>query len=134
MSFYIREKNLSPEALKQLSQAENKSLFVREAIEFYVHHGKDILKELKDIKELVKNVPNLSTSKEIQISGKTVQESPVVTQDNSNKNKEVSKLIELKNEVHEQHNNKTENKKDVISEEKKKEIEQQILKSINMIS
>lgn len=125
MSFYIREKNLSPEALKQLSQAENKSLFVREAIEFYVHHGKDILKELKDIKELVKNVPNLSTSKEIQISGKTVQ-SPVVTQDNSNK--EASK-----NEVHEQHK-KAENKKDKITEEKKKEIEQQILKSINMMS
>lgn len=117
MSIYIREKQLSPESLKVLSEVSNKSLFVREAIEFYVHHGKEILKELKNIKELINSVPNLST------------------QYNSNKNKEVTKPIEPKSEVQQTKiNNRVENSKDDITDEKKKEIEQQLLRTINMFS
>lgn len=130
MSIYIREKQLSPKALKVLSEVDNKSLFVREAIEFYVHHGKEILKELKDIKELINNVPNLSTSKVIKASEEIVLKDMVSIQDDLDNSKEMIRQIDTSNIS----NDNITSVKDEITDEKKREIEKQLLRSVNMFS
>jgi len=142
LSIYIREKQLSPEALKALAEAPNKSMFVREAVEFYVHHGKDILKELKEIKELMNSVLDLNTLKELQTT-RTVDRIPV--QDVS-KNEAV--INELKNKMPKRETqenvvqkseivqgakptSKPESTKN-IEDERKKEIEKQLVRSISL--
>ena len=62
MGIQITEKGLSSKARKALSNAKNKSQFLREAIEFYVQReeGKepphDIHDELQEIKTLIGNL------------------------------------------------------------------------------
>jgi len=131
LSIYIREKQLSPEALKALAEAPNKSMFVREAVEFYVHHGKDILKELKEIKELMNSVLDLNILKELQTT-RTVDRIPV--QDVSKMPKrETQENVVQKSEIAQgaKPTSEPESTKN-IEDERKKEIEKQVVRSISL--
>lgn len=149
MSIYIRENQLSPEAVKQLHTAPNKSLFVREAIEFYVKHGLHISNELSEIKELLTNVLKLST---FEITPKISSEKVSITENFIEIPKEVPKEVQkIENNVQVQKDsvqvkndnyldgtknvaskNKSNEPESDITDEQKKEIEMQVLKSLNM--
>lgn len=59
LAIQISENHLSPEAVKALNNAKNKSQFLRDAIEFYVNRKEDdngLKNDIKQIKELLVNI------------------------------------------------------------------------------
>lgn len=80
MAIQISEKHLSPEAKRALSNAKNKSQFMRDAIEFYVRRGfdkenievscdseirkdiKEVKQEIKELKEILKNLNTVTVN------------------------------------------------------------------------
>jgi|GEM_PF-4875996 hypothetical protein len=144
MSIYIRENQLSPEAVKEMYKAPNKSLFVREAIEFYVHYGKNIQNELKEMKELLltvlntnitdKNQSNILYNNQINTSNFPRSNNNESTKSNI-QDTQNNKISDSKEILQQKSENKIESLKSNIdiTEDKKKDIEKQILRSINMI-
>lgn len=145
MAIQISEKKLSPKAQKALSNAKNKSQFLRDAIEHYV--SKDIpqitndpeLKEdIKEIKEFLMKIASQKTSNdEVAFTQETFASSQkeIKAEKNLSENKKENQAVENRDlkieEDSTEKNEKANISEDGYTEEQKREIEEMLVNSID---
>lgn len=143
MSIQISESKLSPEARKALQNAKSKSQFMRDAIEFYVKNrdassDSELLNDIREIKNMLSKLCDESPPVKAQVISHKDKKEPELIREPEIKKEAVTVVPDIKrkepdipNVSSEKIN--TEKSKAELDEEKKREIEKLLDKSLEIL-